>query len=105
MGLRASRLAVAGAFHSPLMEPAADGMRKALSELDLEPLTTTVYSNVTGEPHPADDAELLKERLIEQLTSPVRWAENCSRLAKSLSTVSDEDERPAVPEEAVERVA
>lgn len=104
MGLRASRLAVAGAFHSPLMEPAAEGMRKALSEIDLEPLTTTVYSNVTGEPHPADDADLLKERLIEQLTSPVRWAENCSRLAESLATVADGDERPAVHELAPGKV-
>lgn len=103
MGIRASRLAVAGAFHSPLMEPAAEGMRKALSEIDLEPLSTAVYSNVTGEIHPADDSELLKERLIEQLTSPVRWAENCARLAESINATADED-RPAVHELAPGKV-
>ena len=104
MGLRASRLAVAGAFHSPLMEPAAAGMRKALSEIDLEPLTTDVYSNVTGHVHPADDPQLLKERLIEQLTSPVRWSENCARLAESIKTITVEDERPAVHELAPGKV-
>lgn len=103
MGLRASRLQVAGAFHSPLMEPAAEGMARALEEVEFEPLNTIVYSNVTGEPHAPDDPELLKKRLIEQLTSPVRWAQDCAALAASLADHS-EDERPSVQELAPGKV-
>ena len=103
LGLRASRLAVAGAFHSPLMAPAAEGMAKALAEIDLEPLSSVVYSNVTGTPHEPDNPELLKQRLIEQLTSPVRWSENCSALAGTLAETA-EDDRPSVHELAPGKV-
>ena len=76
-GLRATRLSVAGAFHSPLMAPAADRLAEALESVEFSPPRCPVMSNVTGGPHDAEP-ESIKRRLIEQLTSPVRWAEDCA---------------------------
>jgi [acyl-carrier-protein] S-malonyltransferase len=70
-GVKATPLVVAGAFHSPLMQPAADQMRVELDKVNFRPLTTTVYSNVTAEPH--GDAESIKEKLIKQIVAPVQW--------------------------------
>jgi [acyl-carrier-protein] S-malonyltransferase len=70
-GVKATPLVVAGAFHSPLMQPAADRMRVELDKVNFRPLTTTVYSNVTAEPH--GDAESIKEKLIKQIVAPVQW--------------------------------
>lgn len=78
-GLRATRLAVAGAFHSPLMAPAADRLRAALDTVEIASPRCPVMSNVTGTPH-GTEPDGIKERLIEQLTSPVRWAEDCAYL-------------------------
>lgn len=87
LGFRATKLAVAGAFHSPLMQPAADRMAEHLAKTTLKPwggggagTSVAVWSNVTGEPHSADDMELLKRRLVEQIVQPVRWAECCATL-------------------------
>lgn len=70
-GMKATALVVAGAFHSPLMQPAADRMRVELDKTNFRPLTTTVYSNVTAEPHVG--AESIKELLIRQIVAPVQW--------------------------------
>jgi len=75
MGLRATRLSVAGAFHSPLMKPAADRLARALEEVEFSPPAIPVLSNVTGEPHGADTGAI-KERLVDQLTQPVRWEQD-----------------------------
>jgi [acyl-carrier-protein] S-malonyltransferase len=53
------------------MQRAADRMRVELDKLSFRPLTTTVYSNVTAEPHV--DAESIKELLIKQIVAPVQW--------------------------------
>ncbi len=79
MGLRATPLAVAGAFHSPLMAPAAEELAQALERTPLEPPTTPVLSNVTGEPHEAAAAGI-RQRLVEQVTAPVRWDHCCAYL-------------------------
>jgi len=71
-GLRARPLTVAGAFHSPLMAPAAERMAEALREVEIRRPSVPVVSNVTAEAH-ADDAEAIRTRLVEQITSPVRW--------------------------------
>lgn len=81
-GLRATRLQVAGAFHSPLMQPAADRLAKALAGTPIATPRCPVMSNVTGKPHDADP-DSIRRRLVEQLTSPVRWAANCEHLAKA----------------------
>lgn len=79
--LRATRLQVAGAFHSPLMQPAADRLGEALANTPITTPRCPVMSNVTGQPHDADP-DSIRRRLVEQLTSPVRWAANCEQLAK-----------------------
>ncbi|MCK6478084.1 MAG: hypothetical protein L6Q35_14785, partial [Phycisphaerales bacterium] len=53
MGLRATPLTVAGAFHSPLMQPAADRLAAALARTAITPAKVTVVSNVTAQPHAA----------------------------------------------------
>jgi len=83
LGLRATPLTVAGAFHSPLMQPAADRLGEVLSRTPLQPLRGDVWSNVTAQVHRRDDAELLRQRLVEQIVSPVRWAQTCATLASS----------------------
>lgn len=87
IGLRATRLAVAGAFHSPLMSPAADRLRTALDSVSISTPRCPVMSNVTGTPH-GTDPDSIKSRLIEQLTSPVRWSENCAYLNQHVVPVS-----------------
>ncbi len=79
MKLRATRLSVAGAFHSPIMAPAADRIAEALAATQINALSCTVMSNVTAQPHEAD-ADSIRMRLVDQLTSPVRWAACCEHL-------------------------
>jgi [acyl-carrier-protein] S-malonyltransferase len=69
---RAVRLNVSGAFHSPLMEPAAEGLREKLDAVDFCDATYAVVSNVTATP--VSTGQLARDLLVEQLTSPVRWA-------------------------------
>ena len=85
-GLRATALTVAGAFHSPIMQPAADRLAEALERTPIKRLQCSVMSNVTGEPHEATDASI-RRRLVEQLTSPVRWGNSCGWLASNTSGV------------------
>ena len=72
LGLRATPLTVAGAFHSPHMAPAAQRLRAALEKITIHEPRCVVMANVTGEPHEPDAASI-RERLVEQLTRPVRW--------------------------------
>ncbi len=81
LDLRATALTVAGAFHSPIMQPAADGMAEALTPISFRTPAVPVWSNVTAEPHDAADTELLKRRLVEQIVRPVQWSESCRALA------------------------
>jgi malonyl CoA-acyl carrier protein transacylase len=68
--LRAKRLPVAGAFHSPLMEPAVEPFRALVEDTQVREPTVPVFSCVTAEPF--DD---VRRRLVEAITSPVRWLE------------------------------
>lgn len=81
MGLRASPLAVAGAFHSMLMSPAADRLGEALRSVEILPPRCPAWSNVTAEPHEAS-ADSIRRRLVEQLTRPVLWSQTCVALTK-----------------------
>ncbi len=76
-GLTARPLEVAGAFHSPLMKPAAEALGEALASADMDCPRLPVFSNVTAEPHDPQDRELLRRRLVEQIVSPVRWQQTC----------------------------
>ena len=77
-GLTARPLEVAGAFHSPLMAPAAAGLGEALAGAEIQGPAVPVFSNVTARPH---QRELLRRRLVEQVVSPVRWHQTCLGLA------------------------
>lgn len=77
-GLKAVALKVAGAFHSPLMQPAADKMRQELDRVEFRPLQKPVYSNVTAQPH--GDAASIKDRLVDQIVKPVLWEQTMQTL-------------------------
>ncbi len=80
LGLRPTPLTVAGAFHSPLMQPAADRLAAALDKVNWNLPRVPVYSNVTAGLHEADIASI-KQRLVEQLTRPVRWSQSMQAAA------------------------
>lgn len=75
LGLRAIRLAVAGAFHSPAMAPAVPAFRAALADVDFRPAQIAVVSCITAQPL-ADP----REQLLAGLTQPVRWRETALAL-------------------------
>ena len=70
---RAVKLNVSGAFHSPLMVPAANEFDQILTDLPFKTATMPVLSNV--DPIPSTDGETLKQRLMRQMTGSVRWRE------------------------------
>ncbi|BAY19462.1 malonyl coenzyme A-acyl carrier protein transacylase [Anabaenopsis circularis NIES-21] len=70
---RAIPLKVSGAFHSHLMATAANEFQEILETVEFQPATVPVMSNV--EPVPSTDAQILKQRLTQQMTGSVRWRE------------------------------
>lgn len=70
---RAMPLKVSGAFHSHLMKPAAQEFQKILISVDFQRASVPVLSNI--EPIPTVEADVLKQRLIDQMTGGVRWRE------------------------------
>jgi len=68
---RAMRLDVAGAFHSPLMQPAAEAFRKALAKVTIHAPKYPVVSNVTAEP--MRDPDAIRGLLVKQIVSSVLW--------------------------------
>ncbi|EPD52826.1 ACP S-malonyltransferase [Paenisporosarcina sp. FSL H8-0542] len=75
---RAIPLVVSGPFHSELMRPAASKLENALNELDMHNTDVPVISNVTA--GPVTSAEEMKQLLVEQLYSPVRFEESIRAL-------------------------
>ena len=71
-------LAVDGAFHSPLMAPAAEEMASVLNGATFHTPNIPVITNVTA--NPVTDPEQLRIQLVEQITQPVRWAESVERM-------------------------
>jgi [acyl-carrier-protein] S-malonyltransferase len=74
----AKELPVSGAFHSPLMQYAADGLREALQSTEIKKPQVPVFSNVTAEP--VESPEDIRRLLVEQLTSPVRWEQSVKNM-------------------------
>jgi [acyl-carrier-protein] S-malonyltransferase len=72
-------LAVSGAFHSPLMRHAREGLAEALGRVSLRRPICPVYLNVTA--RPTQDPEEIRALLLEQLTAPVRWAQSVRHMA------------------------
>lgn len=78
-GFKAVALKVAGAFHSPIMQPGADRMKSELDKAVFSAPVKPVFSNVTAEEH--TDIESIKRLLVEQIVSPVRWEQTMVKLA------------------------
>ncbi len=70
---RALKLNVSGAFHSPLMQPAAEELEKAILSTTFHIPTYPVYQNVNA--YPQTNPEDIKRNLVAQLTAPVRWTQ------------------------------
>ena len=70
---RALPLAVSGAFHSPLMEPARLELAEAIDKTPFQVPVCPIYQNVTA--LPSTDPDVIKDNLLRQLTSPVRWTQ------------------------------
>jgi [acyl-carrier-protein] S-malonyltransferase len=75
---RALPLAVAGAYHSPLMTSAQPKLQSDLARVNIAQPKVTVISNVTAHPHTGADS--IRSRLVEQVTSSVRWEESMRHL-------------------------
>jgi [acyl-carrier-protein] S-malonyltransferase len=71
-------LAVAGAFHTPLMQPAADTLAGVLASIELVPPRIPVYSNVDARPH--DEPDELRRTLVAQVVGGVRWEDSIRRM-------------------------
>jgi [acyl-carrier-protein] S-malonyltransferase len=67
-------IAVAGAFHTSIMQPAVDNLAAALADVPMKPPKIPVVSNVDAQPH--DDPEEIRQLLIRQVCSPVLWEES-----------------------------
>ncbi|MGM0648034.1 MAG: ACP S-malonyltransferase [Bacteroidota bacterium] len=70
---RALPLQVGGAFHSPLMEPAREELAAAIAETTIEKPRCPIYQNVSAKAE--TDPNTIKDNLVQQLTSPVRWTQ------------------------------
>lgn len=77
-------LPVGGAFHSPFMEPAREELAKAIAETKIETPICPVYQNVStiGE----TDSAAIKENLMAQLTSPVKWTHSVENMIEDGAT-------------------
>ena len=75
---RALPLPVSGAFHSPLMQPAKDELQAAIEKTEVKTPKCPIYQNVDAMPH-TDPAEI-KQNLIAQLTSSVRWTKSVQNM-------------------------
>lgn len=85
---RALLLPVGGAFHSPLMEPAREKLADAILSTTIHTPTCPIYQNVTAAP--TQDAAIIKENLIAQLTGPVKWTQTIQQMRNDGATLFTE---------------
>ena len=78
-------LQVSGAFHSPLMESAKNGLRLALETAAIRDASVPVYANVTAKS--VRTANDIRQLLTDQLTSPVRWEESVKNMISDGATI------------------
>jgi [acyl-carrier-protein] S-malonyltransferase len=81
---RALKLAVGGAFHSPLMEPARVELEAAIKATSFNQPLCPVYQNVNA--LPSTDPDVIKRNLVAQLTSPVRWTQSVINMISNGAT-------------------
>ena len=75
---RALKLAVSGAFHSSLMEPAREELAKAIEDTPIRAPFCPIYQHVSA--LPTMDPMVIKDNLLKQLTSPVRWTQSVQNM-------------------------
>ena len=75
---RALRLPVGGAFHSPLMAPAAEALADAINKTEFHKPFCPIYQNVSAKAEV--EPEIIRENLLKQLTSPVRWTQSVQNM-------------------------
>lgn len=75
---RALKLSVGGAFHSPLMQPAAEELKAAIMETRFQTPQCPVYQNVNA--YPQVEPDKIRENLVAQLTAPVRWTQTVKNM-------------------------
>lgn len=75
---RALKLPVGGAFHSPLMQPAAERLQKAIMDTTFYAPIFPIYQNVSARAE--RNEQVIKQQLLEQLTSPVRWTQSVQQM-------------------------
>ncbi len=107
---RALKLAVSGAFHSPLMEPAREELAQAIEATPFQAPFCPIYQNVSA--LPTTDPVVIKDNLLKQLTSPVRWTQSVQNMIADGATKFVElgpgtvlqglVKRIATPEDAIE---
>jgi [acyl-carrier-protein] S-malonyltransferase len=78
---RAVSLPVSAPFHCPLMQPAAEAMRDALSYVVVDDPAVPLFANVTAEP--ASDPDTIRTLLVEQVTGMVRWRESVANMGEA----------------------
>jgi [acyl-carrier-protein] S-malonyltransferase len=76
--MKCVRLAVAGAFHTPLMKPADEQLAEVLARVEVRPPRIPVYSNVDASPH--SDPDEIRKILVSQVLHSVRWEESMRRM-------------------------
>lgn len=81
---RALRLQVGGAFHSPLMQPAAKELEQAILKTDFHTPHCPIFQNVDAYPHIVP--EEIRSNLLSQLTSPVRWTQTVRHMIAAGAT-------------------
>ena len=75
---RALRLPVGGAFHSPLMQPAAEDLKAAILKTEFRKPFCPIYQNVSAKAE--TEPEIIRENLLKQLTTPVRWTQSVQNM-------------------------
>ena len=75
---RALRLPVGGAFHSPLMQPAAEDLAQAINKTEFHKPLCPIYQNVSAQAE--TDPEIIRANLLKQLTAPVRWTQSVQQM-------------------------
>ena len=75
---RALKLPVGGAFHSPLMQPAAEDLKAAILKTDFHKPFCPIYQNVTAKAE--TEPEIIRENLLKQLTASVRWTQSVQNM-------------------------
>ena len=75
---RALKLPVGGAFHSPLMQPAAERLQTAIINTTFHTPVCPIYQNVSARAE--RDKDIIQRQVMDQLTSPVRWTQSVQQM-------------------------